>query len=67
MTKEEYLSLAEAKYKELEKLKEQKNFYEYEKRFDEIWTDLGRTVLQASISKTPIDRRKKKLYAGTER
>lgn len=60
MTKEEYLSLAEAKYAELEKLKEAKNFYEYEKRFDEIWTELGREVLQSNISKVSKDRRKKK-------
>lgn len=65
MTKEEYLKLAEAKYAELEKLKEEKSFYEYEKRFDEIWTELGRSVLQANISKLPGDRHKKKLYAGT--
>ena len=67
MTKEEFLSLAGAKYSELEKLKEAKNFYEYEKRFDEIWTELWRVLLQASISKPPEDRRKKKRYAGTEK
>lgn len=60
MTKEEYLSLAAAKYDELEKLKESKNFYEYEKRFDEIWTQLGREVIQSNISKVSQDRRKKK-------
>lgn len=60
MTKEEYLSLAEAKYAKLEQLKKEKNFYQYEKRFDEIWTELGRQVMQSNISDIPNDRRKKK-------
>jgi hypothetical protein len=65
MTKEEFLSIAASKYSELEKLKETKNFYEHEKQFDKIWTELGSAVLQASVSEPPKDRRKKKRYAGT--
>lgn len=64
MTKEEYLALAESKFPELEKLQREKNFYEYEKRFDEIWTELGRAVLESHLGKPPEDRRKKKLYPG---
>ncbi len=60
MTKEEYLALAEAKYAELQGLQKTKDFYEYEKRFDEIWTELGRQVIGSSISKISQDRRKKK-------
>jgi hypothetical protein len=60
MKKEEYLKLAEEKWLELEKLKEEKQFYEYEKRFEEIWLELGREVLEKSISKTGKDHRKKK-------
>lgn len=60
MKKEEYLRLAESKWKELEKLKEEKRFYEYEKRFEEIWIELGREVLQKSLGKTGKDRRVKK-------
>lgn len=67
MTKQEYLALAEAKYAELEQLQKTNNFYEYEKRFDEIWTELGRAVMESSISKVPTDRRKKKLSAVTEK
>ncbi|MBD0374778.1 MAG: hypothetical protein ICV51_04030 [Flavisolibacter sp.] len=37
------------------------NFYAYEKRFDEIWTELGRLVLQKSIGEVPVDRHKKRL------
>ncbi len=60
MTKAEYMALAESKFEELQVLQEAGNFYEYEKRFDEIWTELGRQVLEQSISTPPVDRRKKK-------
>lgn len=60
MTKAEYMALAESKFDELEALKAAGNFYEYEKGFDKIWTELGRAVLQQSISTPPVDRRKKK-------
>lgn len=59
MTEKEYLELALAKYKDLQQLQASKNFYEYEKAFDEIWTELGRAVLEKSISEVPADRRKK--------
>jgi hypothetical protein len=59
MTEKEYLDLALVKYKDLQKLQASKNFYEYEKAFDEIWTELGRAVLEKSISEAPADRRKK--------
>jgi hypothetical protein len=60
MTEEEYLSLAKQKYQELQALKNKKTFYDYEKTFDEIWTDLGRQVLEKNLSDVPADRRKKK-------
>jgi hypothetical protein len=59
LSEQEYVELARTKYAELKKLQEAKNFYEYEKRFDEIWTELGRHVLEQSISEVPKDRRKK--------
>jgi hypothetical protein len=62
MTREEYLSLVESRYEELEKLKEKDNFYDYEKGFDEVWQDLGRRYMESQLndmSKT-TDRRKKK-------
>lgn len=62
MTKEEYLALAAEHYEELESLKKEENFYDYQKAFDEIWTHLGRLYMEAQMnenSKTE-DRRKKK-------
>lgn len=60
MTEEEYIAIARQKYQELQNLKNEKSFYTYEKTFDEIWTDLGRQVLEKNISDVPADRRKKK-------
>lgn len=61
MTEEEYIAIARQKYQELQKLKNEKSFYSYEKTFDEIWTDLGRQVLEKNLSDVPTDRRKKKV------
>lgn len=62
MTKEEYLALAANHYEELESLKEKDNFYDYEKAFDETWTNLGRLYMEAQLNETSktADRRKKK-------
>ena len=62
MTKEEYLQLAETKWPELEQLKAAGDFYAYEKRFSEIWFELGRAVLESSIGRVPQDRRVKKKF-----
>lgn len=59
MTKEEYLSLAASRWPELEALDGEKDFYEYEKRFEQIMIDLGRSVLEGKISDRGKDRRKK--------
>ena len=63
MTKEEYLALASEKYEALQKLNTNLNFYDYEKTFDELWTELGRAVLERNIGKIPNDHRKKTLSA----
>jgi hypothetical protein len=60
MTKEEYIALTLSKWEQLEALKERGNLYDYEKEFDELWVDLGRSVLEKSISEVPNNRRKKK-------
>lgn len=60
MTKQEFISLCESRYPEVAKLDEIKDFYEYEKQFEKIMTELGRTLLERNISKVPADRRKKK-------
>ena len=59
MTREEFLELAESEWDSISSLKEEKSFYEYEKRFEEIWLSLGRSVLEKSIS-DPGENRKKK-------
>jgi hypothetical protein len=59
MTKEEYVSMAEEKYEELQSLEEIDNFYDYEKEFAKIFDELGRAVLQENLSEVPADRRKK--------
>ncbi len=61
MTEDEYMALPRQKYQELHQLKTQPTFYDYEKSFDQIWRDLGRQVLEKSLSQAPADRRKKKM------
>lgn len=63
LSKEDFLELACAKYDKVKALKNIKNFYDYEKAFDELWTEYGRETLEKSISATPKDRRKKKLMS----
>jgi hypothetical protein len=59
MTKEDYIALALERWPELESLDQEKDFYEYEKRFEQIMLELSRTVLERSISQVGKDRRKK--------
>lgn len=61
MTKDEFLAIAAERYESLQKLNEVKSFYDYEKTFDELWTDLGRQVLEKNISEITKDHRKKTL------
>ena len=62
MTKEEFMVLASEKYENLQKLNEHLNFYDYEKAFDELWTELGRAILERNIGEIPNDHRKKTLF-----
>lgn len=55
----DFLKLAKGKYQQLKKLEGTPSFYEYEKNFDRVWTELGREVLEKSISEVSADRRKK--------
>lgn len=65
MTEEKFLELCRSKYQQINKLNELKDFYEYEKQFEKIMTDLSRMVLENNISEVPADRRKKKHSAGS--
>ena len=60
MSKEQYLDLAATKWPELENLQTEGSFYEFEKRFEEIWLELGQAVLEGRIGEVPNDHRKKK-------
>jgi len=60
MTKEELLEQVSARYDELQSLNKLDNFYDYEKGFEDIWIELGRSVLESNIGTPPRDRRKKK-------
>lgn len=61
MTKEEFLALAGQKWEKIQAKKEgETSFYDYEKAFDELWTEFGRQTLEGSLGKRGKDRRKKK-------
>lgn len=60
MDKEEFPKLAAEKWPELAQLKKEKRFYEYEKRFEEVWLELGRAVMEKSISSPGKGHRVKK-------
>jgi hypothetical protein len=59
MTKEEYMGLSKVIYQELQELKSKPSLYGYEKSLVDIWQDLGRQILEISLSKVLKDRRKK--------
>lgn len=60
MTKDEFLVLAASRYDDLQHLHtEQTNFYDYEKGFAELWTELGRAVLEGNLGERPESPRKK--------
>ena len=60
MTKEEYLAISSEKYDELQALNKINNFYDYEKEFEKLLKELGRTLLEKNLSELSSDRRKKK-------
>ena len=61
MTKAEYISLCSQRWDMIKNLEESTNFYNHEKDFDNIWTEMGRAVLEKSVSEVPKDYRKKSL------
>ena len=60
LSEEQFLELARSKYKEIAALESVNDFYTYEKQFDQLWVELGRKVIEQSISEPSQDRRKKK-------
>lgn len=59
MTKEQLIELVTAHYDELSALNKLDNFYDYEGDFIQLWSKMGREVLEKNISVLPGDRRKK--------
>lgn len=60
VSKEEYLAMAAQKYEQINQLQQETSFYQYEKKFVDIWEDLGRQVLEKNLSRVPDNRREKK-------
>lgn len=66
MTKEQLLTLVSARYDQLQSLNKIDDFYDYEKGFEDIWKELGRSVFEKNISESPADRRKKNKEANAD-
>lgn len=62
MTESEFVTLALTKYEALKSLENSTDFYQHEKDFDQIWTELGGQVLEKSLGEVPAIARKKKAY-----
>lgn len=60
MTKEEYLALASSEWEHLEELEKEVEFYNYEKKLETIFLELGRKYLESRVNNKGNDRRKKK-------
>jgi len=63
MTKEDFLSIAEGYYAEYEALKEEGNFYDYEKSLVNLTQKLICELMEKQLNEGSVskDRRKKKL------
>lgn len=59
MTQAEFIALAAARYEQIQALNKLDSFYDYEKGFDQIWTGLGRDVLEKNLGELPNDPQKK--------
>lgn len=59
MTQAEFIALAAARYEQLQSLNQLDSFYDYEKQFDQLWTGLGRDVLEKNLGDLPNDPQKK--------
>jgi len=61
MTKEAYLALAATQYDELHAIGQEPDFYTLEEKFDQLWTALGRAVLEQTLGPVPANKQKKTL------
>ena len=58
MTKEAYLALAAAQYDELRAIGQEPDFYTLEEKFDQLWTALGRSVLEQTLGPGSANKQK---------
>jgi len=61
LTEDELVALTRQRYRQLQDLQKTNSFYQHEQQFETIWMDLGREVLEKTISEPPQNRRKKKV------
>jgi hypothetical protein len=60
MTESEFVALALSKYEQIKSLENSADFYQHEKDFDQVWTELGGQVLEKTLGEQPASARKKK-------
>lgn len=59
MTRDQLHALVDAQYDQLQALQQQPTFQAFEQQFTQVWTDLGKDVLQATVGPAPENTRKK--------
>ena len=59
MTKEACPALAAAHYDELRAIGQEPDSYTLEEKFDQLWTALGRSVLEQTLGLAPANKQKK--------
>lgn len=59
MTRDEFHALADAHFDRINALQDSPTFFEFEEEFTQIWTQLGKQIVQASLGQPPINPRKK--------
>ena len=60
MNEEQFIEVARQKWAQLQAIKDEESFYEFEGKFDGIVSALNRELLEATIGEVPRDHRKKK-------
>ncbi|MEZ5591605.1 MAG: hypothetical protein R3F53_13180 [Gammaproteobacteria bacterium] len=66
MTKADFLARAEARYEALQKLNsDELSFYAYEEQFTQLWTELGREVMEENLG-TGTGRKKNAATPATD-
>jgi hypothetical protein len=61
MNEAEFIELARQKWAQLQDLKSEASFYEFEGKFDSLVRELNRELLEATLGEVPSNHRKKKL------